>query len=131
MEMRRGSAYVRDIFIHSGPAGDWHGLQTCFPSVQEVSQMLLIFTNVCDLHLNARCHPPYIIQNLPVAHGSNSRRMKAECHLSGGECWGGSWFCLVCLCMPLFQGGIYNACCLSRTFFIYLFSIFYLFFIIE
>lgn len=101
MEMRRGSAYVRDIFIHSGPAGDWHGLQTCFPSAQEVSQMLLIFTNVCDLHLNARCYPPPIIQNLPVAHGSNSRRTEAECHLSGGERSGGSCFCFVCVSIPI------------------------------
>lgn len=79
MEMRRGSAHVRDIFIHSGPAGDWHGLQTCFPSAQEVSQMLLIFTNVFNLHLNTCCHPPHIIHNLPVAYGSNSRRIRAEC----------------------------------------------------
>lgn len=100
MEMRRGSAYVRDIFIHSGAVGDWHGLQTCFPSAQEVSQMLLIFTNVCNLHLNGCCHPPHIIQNLPVAHSSNTRQIEAKCHLSGGECWGGSWFCFVCLSVP-------------------------------
>ncbi|TSM60529.1 hypothetical protein Baya_8601 [Bagarius yarrelli] len=43
MEMRRGSAYASEIFIHSGPAGDWHGLQTRFPSAQEdfESQSLL------------------------------------------------------------------------------------------